>query len=93
MRRNFCFPMNLAGQAVFAGIKVAHTHRERRGCDVDHQTIALRDPDRRMPQIHFYPSRLRPLEPDPRFALRQQEEPVRMILFGDAHEEVCFRRV
>ncbi|MGH9767460.1 MAG: hypothetical protein ACREAB_08510, partial [Blastocatellia bacterium] len=26
---------------------------------------------RRMPQIHFYPSRLLPLEPDPRYALCQ----------------------
>ena len=71
--------MNSAGQAVFAGIQVARIRRKRRGCDVDHQTIALRDPDRSMPQIHFYPNRLLPLEPDPRYALRQQEVPARYL--------------
>jgi hypothetical protein len=46
-----------------------------------------------MPQIHFYPNRLLPLEPEPRYALRQQEVPARRILFGDAHEDVRFRSV
>ncbi len=39
MHRNFCLPMNRAGQAVFAGIQVARIQRKRRGCDADHQRL------------------------------------------------------